>query len=823
MTRSLVVLVAVVGLGLGLSAAGPQPAPARPAPAAGARQAPVASSPRPAAGTLAPVEQAALVKQYCVTCHNDRARVGGLSLATFDAARVSDDAETAEKVIRKLRAGMMPPAGARRPEEATLKALAVSLERSVDAAAATSPNPGWKPFQRLNRAEYQRAVEELLGISVDVSSYLPPDTVSRGYDNVADVQTFSPTLMEGYLRAASQISRLAVGDRNATAGSYTYKLGRTRSQLHHVEGAPLGTRGGLSVVHVFPADGEYVFRMNLHYEPLGGLYGRSTMSYLGTEKVEVSINGERVALFELNARMSESDPKNSLDLVTPPIHVKAGPQRVSAAFLQIAQGPSDDLLIPVENTLVDVSISFGITAHPHLRDFVVTGPFKVTGISDTPSRRRIFTCRPTAAEEETPCARAILRNLATQAYRGTASDDDVQDLLRFYERGRTSGGFEGGIRLALQALLASPRFVFRFEPAPSALRAGDAYRVNDIDLASRLSFFLWGTVPDEELVKAAGAGALRTKAGLETQVRRLLADPRAESLATRFGGQWLRLQELDKIFPDYLYYPMYDDTLAEGFRREVELFVDSLFREDRSLLDLLTADHTYVNERVALHYGIPNVMGSAFQRVTVPDHRRGILGKGAILTLTSIADRTSPVLRGKWVMEVLLGTPPPPPPPNVPSLDDSVKSAVGGRTLSVRERMEEHRKNPACTSCHRVIDPLGLALENFDVTGAWRIKDNEVPVDSVGDLYDGTKMDGVAGLRNALLKHKDVVLLSFTENLMTYALGRRVEYYDMPTVRAIVRDAEKAGYRMSAFILGIVNSPAFRMNRPVEPALTTLH
>jgi len=732
----------------------------------------------------------------------------------------------AEKMIRKLRAGMMPPPGARRPDAATISAFVDSLETALDAAAAVSPNPGWRPFQRLNRVEYARAVRDLLGIDVDVNAFLPPDTISGGFDNVSDVQSFSPTLMEGYLRAASQISRLAVGDRNATATSVTYKIGRTASQMRHVDGAPMGTRGGISVVHVFPADGDYVVKLSMHNEPLGGIYGRYSMLTMNiTEQIEVSVNGERAALLDLNPRMSETDQQNGqngLEIKTPPIRITAGPQRISAAFIQRLDGPVDDLIAPLENTLADVNISFGVTALPHMRDMTVLGPSQVTGVSETVSRRKIFTCRPTSAKDEETCATEILKRLTAQAYRGTADADDLQDAMAFYEQGRKKGDFESGVRMALQSVLVSPRFLFRLEQAPQlAVAKAASYRVSDPDLASRLSFFLWNSVPDAELVKAAAQGSLRTAAGLERQVRRLLSDPRSESLSTRFAAQWLRLQDLDQIFPDYLLYPQYDETLARAMTRETELFFDSLVREDRSVLDVLNADYSFVNERLAKHYGIPNVNGNAFRRVPLPPYRRGILGHGSILTLTSVADRTSPVLRGKWVMEVLLGTPPPPPPPNVPALDDSVKADAGGKRLTTRERMEEHRKNPSCNSCHRVIDPLGLALENFDVTGAWRIKDNEAPIDSVGDLYDGTKMNGPDGLREALLKHSDMVLRSFTENLLTYAIGRRVEYSDMPAVRAIIRDAAKHEYRLSSFILGVVNSGAFRMSRAETRVLTT--
>ena len=734
-----------------------------------------------------------------------------MSLQSFDAAKLEEHGELAEKMIRKLRSGMMPPAGARRPEPAVITALLNTFESRMDRHAALHPNPGSRPFQRLNRAEYANAVRDLLNLDVDVSPYLPPDTISHGFDNVADAQTFSPTLMDGYLRAASQISRLAVGDRNASATSTTYKIPRAASQMRRVDGAPMGTRGGHSVVHVFPADGHYRLKASLHYEPLGGLAGRNSMTaYDLKEQVEFSVNGERVAIFELNTRMSETDPKNGLELVTPPVHIKAGPQRVTAAFVQKLDGPVDDLLMPLENTLADVSISWGVTMLPHLRDFIVQGPMEVTGVSDTPSRLKIFSCRPTAKAEEEACATEIIRGLTTQAFRGAPTAADLQDAMKFYDQGREKGGFEAGIRLALQSILMSPRFLFRLEQQPAGIRAA-AYRISDEDLASRLSFFLWGTVPDAELIKAAAIGSLRTPAALDKQVRRMLADRKSEALSTRFASQWLRLQDLDKIFPDYLLYPQYDDTLAKAMKRETELFFNSIVREDRSMKDLLTADYSFVNERLAVHYGIPNVTGNAFQRVTLPPYRRGLLGHGSILTLTSVADRTSPVQRGKWVMEVLLASPPPAPPPNVPTLDDSVKANEGGKMLSTRERMEEHRKNPSCTSCHKVIDPLGLALENFDVTGAYRIKDNEVPVDVVGDLYDGTRMDGPAGLREALLKHSDMFLTSFTESLMTYALGRRLEYTDLPAVRAIVRDAGQKADKLSAYVIGVVNSSAFKM------------
>jgi hypothetical protein len=775
----------------------------------------------PAAGVPSTAaEQNALVKQYCVTCHNDRALAGQLSLVSFDAASAADRPQVTEKMIRKLRAGMMPPAGARRPDDATITALAAGLEERIDRAASLNPNPGARPSQRLNRAEYASAVRALFGLDVDVNAFLPPDTIAHGFDNISEEQGLSASVMEGYLRAASSISRLAVGDRGASATSTIYKLPRDGTQMRHVPGAPVGTRGGVSVVHIFPADGEYVFKMLLHSGPTGDLFGTAAPG----EQIEVSINGDRVALLTINHNMKESD-ENGLNIQTGPIPVRAGPQRVSAAFIQRADGPVDDLVAPIEHTLADTNIgeTFGVTALPHLREFAVTGPAQVTGVSETPSRRRIFTCRPTTAREEMPCATEILKRLATQAYRGVVPGDDLADLLRFFDEGRKRADFETGIRLAIQAMLANPRFVFRLEQAPPALRAGQTYRIDDFALASRLSFFLWGTVPDAELVQAAANGSLRTDAGIERQLRRMLADRRSEALSTRFAAQWLRLQDIKKNRPDPLLYPQWDDTLADGFRRETELFFDSLVREDRNVLDLLTADYTFVNERIAKHYGIPDVMGHAFRRVTLTDPaRRGILGHGSILQLTSVADRTSPVLRGKWVMEVLLGTPPPPPPPNVPDLEQT-KGVKEARVLSVRERMEEHRANPSCNSCHRVIDPLGLALENFDPSGKWRIKDGGVAVDPSGVMYDGSKISGPADLRAALLKHSDALLLSFTESLMTYALGRPLEYYDMPAVRAIVRGAAARNNRLSAFVAGVVNSAAFRMAKVPQVETTNVH
>ena len=769
----------------------------------------VADAPLPP-DTLAVDEVNAIVTQYCQICHNDALLTGNMTLSTFDAADLPSDWEKVEKMIRKLRAGMMPPPGMPRPDPATLESFVTSLETWLDRHAAENPNPGRRTFQRLNRAEYARAIEGLLGLEVDVSAFLPTETMSHGFDNIADVQMLSATLMEGYLRAADQISTDAVGDPTASARQATYKVPKSQSQMERVEGAPIGTRGGTSVIHNFPADGDYVFKLELHPGPTGFLYGMTATG----EELEVSIDGERAALVNIDRWMSESDP-NGMRLETEPIHVRAGPHRVTAAFVQRFDGPVDDLITPVDYTLADAMIgsAYGVTTLPHLRDLAISGPFRVTGISETPSRRRVFTCRPTAPEEERPCAESILSGLGEKAYRRPLAERALADLMGFYEMGAEAEGFEGGIRTALKAMLASPHFIFRLEEVPAGAAPGDIYQIAPLDLATRLSFFLWATPPDDRLRELARSGELSEPDVLEAEARRMLGDPRAEALASRFASQWLRLQDLQKIRPDGQLYPYYDQKLADAFDRETELFFHSLVTEDRSLFELLTADYTFVNDRLAEHYGIPGVAGEGFRRVTLTDpNRRGLLGHGSILTLTSHADRTSPVLRGKWVMEVFLGTPPPPPPPDVPDLE-ATNAAVGGQLLTVRQRMEQHRANPVCHSCHRFMDPIGLALENFDVTGAWRIKDSGAPVDAVGELYDGTELAGPQDLRAALLRRPESFVRTFTTSLMAYALGRRVEYYDMPTIREIARDAEANGNRMSSFILGVVNSPAFRMSR----------
>jgi hypothetical protein len=793
------------------------PAPSEPQPSLALSVTPPARAALPSRGHEPPRTTAVstealtiVVRQTCGACHNARTKAGNLLLQEFDVATAALNAEVSEKMIAKLRAGMMPPPGRKRPGGDTLTALAETLERLVDRAAALKPEPGTRAFQRLNRAEYERSIRDLLTLQVDAGKWLPLDTKSANFDNIADAQTPSATLLDAYLDAASEVSRLAVGDPKASVTSATYKQPRLASQWDQVDGAPIGTRGGMAATHNFPADGEYVFTILLHAIPTGQLFGSDAPF---DEKLEVSINGERVALLEIDRWSSQADP-NGLNIKTPPIPVRAGPQRVAAAFLKTFDGPVNDLLAPIGHSIADTQIGseLGITNMPHLSDLVVTGPYNPTGVSDTPSRRRIFTCRPTTPNEARPCAEKIISRLGTEAYRRPLNANDTKALLAFYDEGAKEGGFEVGIRTALEALLASPHFVFRIEETPAA-KAGARVAIADLDLASRLSFFLWGEPPDDSLIAVAKRGLLSTPAGLRAQTKRMLADRRAEALATRFAAQWLRLQDVEKVHPDALQFPDFHKQLADAMQRETELFFYSLVRENRSVLDLYNADYTYVNEALAQHYGIPGVTGSDFQRVTYPDdRRRGLLGQASVLTLTSHANRTSPVLRGKWVMEVLLGSPPPPPPPGVPDLDKTAE-AKEGRMLTTRERMEMHRSNPQCRSCHQFMDPIGLALDNFDVTGQWRIRENGAALDTRGDFYDGTPVSSPAELRAVLLKRPDPLIRTFTGNLMAYALGRRVEYYDGPTIRRIVNEAAPGGYKIGDIVMGVVSSDAFRAKR----------
>jgi len=782
----------------------------------------VAAQGQPASKLPTPASQHAFLNQYCAYCHNDQLKRGNMTLTTLDLEHIGKTAEQAEKVTHMLRVGLMPPPGMPRPNAAAVKAFVASLETTLDQAAAANPNPGRAALHRLNRTEYANSVRDLLGLQVDVSALLPPDDMSHGFDNMADVLTMSPALMEGYIRAASRISREAVGDPEARALTTTYQIPRITSQNRHVDGTPFGTRGGLSVVHNFPADGDYIFKIGYYYAPTGPLFG---VNQGKGHQVEIAINGERVALIDVNPALTLAKD----GVKTAPIHIKAGDQRLSASFLTKADGPIEDEFAMVEQTLVDVSAGSvpGLTTLPHLHELSITGPTNITGISDTPSRLKIFSCRPTSGSDEMPCARQIISALARQAYRRPVTDRDLEDLLNFYQTGHNQGNFDTGVRTAIQAILASPEFVFRFERVPQTAVPGSNVRVSDLELASRLSYFLWSSAPDEQLITVASQGKLKDPAVLQQQVRRMLADARSHTLSTKFADQWLHLQNLNDANPDLYLFPNYDKTLAQSMKRESELLFDNMMREDRSVIELLTADYTFVDERLARHYGIPNVMGERFRRVPVTDeNRKGLLGHAGILMLTSTAIRTSPVQRGKWVMEVLLGTPPPPPPPNVPALPENSEGRTGhvAKPESVRERMEQHRSDANCAGCHKLMDPIGFALENFDAVGVWRANDSGFPIDASGNMFDGAKLTGPASLRQAMVNHSDAFLGAFTESLLAYGLGRVIDYRDMPVVRAIDRNADRNDHRFSTYILGIVNSPPFQMRRTEQtgPAKTEM-
>ena len=765
-------------------------------------------APRPRARSIPSAALTEVVAHYCADCHNPVTLRGNLTLADFDVDSAPAHIATSEKMIRKLRAKIMPPPGSPRPLGDTLTALAEAMENLIDKSAR--PNPGARTFPRLNRPEYERAVRDLLGVEVNANDYLPLDTKSANFDNIADAQALSPTLLESYLNAAAAVSRIALGDRSAAnlVTTYTASPFSSQHQWDHVEGAPYGTRGGIVADHAFPADGQYTLRLNVE----GGV---------GTklEDIDVSVDGVRVALvhYERAVEQSINTADNALGadyLRTDPIRIKAGQQRVSAAWVRRMEGPYEDLIKPhLWSQAGHGSASSGTTNPPHVLDVSIIGPEKAGGAQDTPSRRMIFSCHPRTKAQEEPCAEQIITRLAGRAYRRALTAHDRDGLMGFYRRTSATGGFDEGIRMALQAILASPYFVFRFESAPAAVAPGALYDISDVDLASRLSFFLWGSIPDEELLTLAREKKLSRRATLDRQVHRMLADPRAEALSTRFAAQWLRLQDVEKVRPDVFWFPDYDQQLGDAMRRETELFFADIVRNDRSFFDLFTADYTFVNERLARHYGMPRVSGAAFRRVKYPDgSRRGLLGHGSVLVQTSLANRTSPVLRGKWVMQVLIGMAPPPPPPDVPGLDET-SDARNGKPLTTRQRMEIHRKNPTCNACHQYMDPIGLSLDNFDVTGRWRYRENGTDLDTHGTMYDGTPVTNLVDLNTALLSRPIPLVRSFTENLMAYATGRRVEDYDQPTIRAIAREAEANGYRMSSFISAIIRSPAFRSKR----------
>jgi hypothetical protein len=759
----------------------------------------------------------ATIDQYCVTCHNARLKSGDLVLENADVAHLANNIAVWEKVVRKLRAGVMPPQGARRPDDATMHALIASLETSLDQVAEAQPNPGRPLLHRMNRAEYKNAIRDLLALDVDVATLLPPDDSAYGFDNISDVLGVSPSLQERYLTAAGKISRLAVGDRAMRPGSDTYRVPQDLSQNQHIEGLPLGTVGGLSVIHTFPLDAEYEFRTQLYRTNLNIVRGLQYPS-----EFEISIDGKQVHHVTIGgnedlAAMFDkpTDTGDAVELrMRVRVPVKAGPHEVTATFIENMSVKDTVRLQPFLRSSAD---NFDWAGRPHIQTFTVTGPFNVDTISETPSRRAIFTCHPTSARRERDCASQILTRLARRAYRQPVSKAEMEPILSFYDTARRSGGFDSGIQRGLERILASPRFAFRVEHDPDSVAPGTPYRISDIELASRLSFFLWSSIPDDTLLDVASRGQLKDPVVLEKQVRRMLADPKSRALVDNFAGQWLQLRNVRSVLPNSDEFPDFDDNLRQSFRKETELLFDSIIREDRNVLDLLRADYTFVNERLARHYGIPGVYGSRFRRVKVTDDaRKGLLGKGSMLAVTSHAERTSPVLRGKWVLENIVGLPVPPPPPDIPQLKPPEE---GQKPKTLREQMAEHRTNPTCATCHKVMDPVGLSLENFDAVGAWRTEEAGSPIDVSGQLADGRQVNGVVTLREAILDKPELFVGTMTEKMMTYALGRGVSAEDMPEVRRILRESSTHDYRFSSLVLGIVKSVPFQMRvKPVaEP------
>jgi hypothetical protein len=819
----------------------------------------------PSASAVSP--QRTLLNQYCVGCHNTRQKAQGatpIALDELDVSNVPAHAEQWEKVILKLRAGLMPPMGMPRPDGAAINGLASWLEGEIDRAAAKSPNPGrTEPLHRLNRAEYQNAVRDLLHLEADVTTLLPADDVSSGFDNVASALTISPTLMDRYLATAQKIARLALGTPSTVPNVDYFRLADDLRQDDHLPGMPFGTRGGTRIRYTFPVDGEYVIRVRLARD-----LNESMPPYADPQQLEVSLDGERLEVFTLAAaapagrgrggapqpaaaaqtapaadpptgQPADAQPPRQrpgaaqtpeVARLTPSVReqrnradqnwdvrvpVKAGAHEIVVAFLKktaaVDETPRLPFLrpFPAGNNVPETRMGAA------LRSVEISGPHATTGVGDTPSRRRVFVCRPESSEaSQRSCARTILSTLTRRAYRRPVTDADVEPLLTLYREGHAQGGFEAGIERALKRLLVSPEFLYRVEVDPPGAAPNATYRISDLELASRLSFFLWSSIPDDELLELAVKNRLRAPGILAGQVKRMLADPRSEAVVQNFAGQWLFLRNVPLTGPTPNDFPDFDDTLRQAFRRETELFFESILREDRSALDLLRADYTFLNERLALHYGIRTVKGSHFRRVTWPNEstRRGLLGHGSILTLTSYPDRTSPVVRGKWILENVLGTPPPPPLPDVgvlPTTDGT------GKVLSMRERLNRHRANPACSSCHSMLDPLGLALENFDAVGQWRTRDeSSQAIDASAVLPDGTRVVGPGGLRQAILARSDRFVATFTEKLLTYALGRRLEYSDAPAVREILRQAASSDFRLaSGIMLGIVQSTPFQMRR----------
>jgi len=783
-----------------------------------APQTPATTTAKPPAAAPAAAEaakQQAVIKQYCVTCHSDRLKTGTLTLEPLDLAHLGDHAEVAEKVIRKLRAGMMPPVNMKRPDPATMNSLISYMEGELDRSAVTHlPAPG---LHRLNRTEYANAIRDLLALEVDATKFLPSDDSTRGFDNIAGALTMSPALMEAYLSAAGKISRLAIGDVSSPTQA-VFEAASDTAQNHHIEGLPFGTRGGMLIKHEFPADGEYTFKV----KGVTG-YFQAVLGQIRGEQLEVTVDGERVRLFDWDREISNTTGNGRS---TQRVPVKAGLHTVGVTFLATNDVPGSELNRPFQRTMNTPGTIPGFQFYPHVGQVTIEGPYGADGSTDTASRRKIFTCRPATEREEAACSRTIISTLVKHAFRRPATPADLDLLNQFYTQGRKEGGsFDQGVQSALQRILADVEFIYRGEAEPSGVASGKSYRITDLALASRLSFFLWSSIPDDELIDVAAQGRLKDPTVLAQQVRRMLKDPKADALINNFTGQWLSVRSLKTAEPVVNLFPDYDDNLRNAFQRETELFFGSIVREDRSVLDLLTADYTYVNERLAKHYGIPNIYGPQFRRVSLgsdQDMRRGLLGKGALLTVTSNAARTSPVQRGSWFLQTFLGVAPPQPPPNVDTTLKIKASDTGGnvKNPTMRQIMEAHHSNPTCNTCHQIFEPIGLAMENFDAVGMWRTQDEGLPIDASGTLVDGTKLDGISTLRSALVGRSDTFVRVVAEKLLTYALGRGVEYEDMPLVRSILRDANTSKYKFSNLVLGIVKSPAFQMNMKMTDART---
>jgi hypothetical protein len=817
--------------------------------------------------------QRALLNQYCVGCHNTRAKAAGqeaarkLTLDDIDVARVGDHPETWEAVVRKLRAGMMPPANSRRPDKATYNGFVTWLETELDRTAQPyMPPPG---LHRMNRTEYANVVRDLLDLDIDPSQYLPSDDSTHGFDNMAGTLGISSTLVEAYVSAAGKISRLAIGE-PIPPTLVVYRTPEDTSQEYHIEGLPFGTRGGVMQKHVFPSDGEYTVTVTPIF---GDNMSPTGFGSVPCEKLEILLDGERLQLLDWQGSRRLGAPADNCGQPgqrgrgapasgggrgrgapapgsaagltagqqgpeaffggrggTPMrtrFKATAGEHTVAATFLATNFAPLLDLDQHFMRDTVQTGPTPGFTFFPHVGTLRIEGPYNAAPAKDSPSRHKLFVCQPTSAADETACARKIVASLATHAFRHPATSAEVQSLMEFYQDGRKDGGFDRGVEMVLSRVLADPKFIYRIETEPSSLKPLQAYRVSDVDLASRLSFFLWSTIPDDELLAVASQGKLKDPAVLEKQVRRMLADPRAEALAINFGGQWLNLRGMQAAGPLPMLYPDFDDPLRQSMRREVELLLDSVIREDRNVVDLLTADYTFVNERLAKHYGLPDIYGSQFRRVTLPpemDARRGLLGKGAFLVTTSKPERTSPVTRGKWIMTNILGMSPPPPPPDVPTLPARMADARGNaKEPTMRQKMLQHRVRADCIQCHALMDPIGFALENFDGIGVWRTDEDGTPVDASAKTFDGTAIDGPAGLRTWLLEYSDQFVEVVAEKLVTYALGRGVEYQDMPLVRSISHDARRGGNHFSALVLGVVNSKPFQMNMKVPERAVPSH